>query len=387
MHLVLEVQAEKAVENATDRLMEETRRMLDKEKIGIAASHPRGHDGHPAEGGQGGGAGQGPARPGRNGHLDKVPGATPDELRLTLQAARGQADRGAGGPAEPGDHPEPGGPVRRDRAAHRPRGGPADRGPAPRDQGPAARHQPHREDGPARTEGGGHAAQSRGGGAGEGDAPAGPAAALLSARWTTTSRWWGSGRSSCSGSPSSRGASLTSAEVRPDDQGGWLVAFAWTARGRRSSVTSRGPTSASQLAIVLDDTVYSAPVIRSKIGEGRGQIEGNFTAGVGAGPGHRPPGGRAPGPGQDHRQPDGGAIPGAGFDRRRACSAAILAGHHGHPPHGGLLQVLRRHRRLRPDAQLHHAGGGPGGDPGHPHPARASRGSPWGSGWRWTATS
>jgi preprotein translocase subunit SecD len=30
MHLVLEVQAEKAVENSTDRLMEEARRILDK---------------------------------------------------------------------------------------------------------------------------------------------------------------------------------------------------------------------------------------------------------------------------------------------------------------------------------------------------------------------
>src|SRR5574341_954370 len=37
MHLVLEVQTEKAVENATDRLVEETRRILDKEKIGIAS--------------------------------------------------------------------------------------------------------------------------------------------------------------------------------------------------------------------------------------------------------------------------------------------------------------------------------------------------------------
>jgi preprotein translocase subunit SecD len=36
MHLVLEVQVEKAVENATDRLMDEARRILDKQKIGIS---------------------------------------------------------------------------------------------------------------------------------------------------------------------------------------------------------------------------------------------------------------------------------------------------------------------------------------------------------------
>jgi preprotein translocase subunit SecD len=35
MHLVLEVQADRAVENAVERMMEEVRRLLEKEKIGV----------------------------------------------------------------------------------------------------------------------------------------------------------------------------------------------------------------------------------------------------------------------------------------------------------------------------------------------------------------
>jgi len=35
MHLVLEVQADRAVENAVERMMEEARRLLEKEKIGV----------------------------------------------------------------------------------------------------------------------------------------------------------------------------------------------------------------------------------------------------------------------------------------------------------------------------------------------------------------
>jgi preprotein translocase subunit SecD len=74
------------------------------------------------------------------------------------------------------------------------------------------------------------------------------------------------------------GSSLTSAEVRPDDQGGWLVAFTLDSQGARTFGDFTGANIGRYLAIVLDDTVYSAPVIRSKIGEGRGQIEGSFTA-------------------------------------------------------------------------------------------------------------
>jgi preprotein translocase subunit SecD len=74
------------------------------------------------------------------------------------------------------------------------------------------------------------------------------------------------------------GANLTSAEVRPDEQGGWLVAFSLDSEGARIFGDFTGANVGKRLAIVLDDTVFSAPVIRSKIGEGRGQIEGSFTA-------------------------------------------------------------------------------------------------------------
>ena len=47
-----------------------------------------------------------------------------------------------------------------------------------------------------------------------------------------------------------------------------------------------------QLAIVLDEQVYSAPNIKSRIGT-RGQIEGRFTMPAGGGPGRRAAGGLA----------------------------------------------------------------------------------------------
>ncbi|MCI0484052.1 MAG: protein translocase subunit SecD, partial [candidate division NC10 bacterium] len=73
------------------------------------------------------------------------------------------------------------------------------------------------------------------------------------------------------------GASLIDARVQVDDKGGWLVAFALDREGGRIFAEFTGANIGRQLAIVLDDTVYSAPVIRSKISEGRGVIEGNFT--------------------------------------------------------------------------------------------------------------
>jgi len=73
------------------------------------------------------------------------------------------------------------------------------------------------------------------------------------------------------------GASLIDARVQVDDKGGWLVAFALDREGGRIFAEFTGANIGRQLAIVLDDTVYSAPVIRSKISEGRGVIEGSFT--------------------------------------------------------------------------------------------------------------
>jgi preprotein translocase subunit SecD len=74
------------------------------------------------------------------------------------------------------------------------------------------------------------------------------------------------------------GSALTSAEVRPDNHGGWVVAFTLGSQDARVFSDFTGANIGRQLAIVLDNTVYSAPVIRSQISNGQGQIEGNFTA-------------------------------------------------------------------------------------------------------------
>jgi preprotein translocase subunit SecD len=73
------------------------------------------------------------------------------------------------------------------------------------------------------------------------------------------------------------GASLTDARVQPDDQGGWAVGFSLDREGARAFGEFTGANIGRLLAIVLDDVVYSAPVIRSRIDD-RGQIEGGFTA-------------------------------------------------------------------------------------------------------------
>ena len=73
------------------------------------------------------------------------------------------------------------------------------------------------------------------------------------------------------------GADLTDAEVRPGGQGGWVVTFTLDSQGTRVFSAFTGNNIGKQLAIVLDNVVYSAPVIRSQISEGRGEIEGDFT--------------------------------------------------------------------------------------------------------------
>ena len=84
------------------------------------------------------------------------------------------------------------------------------------------------------------------------------------------------------------GEYLTSASVERDPTGGSLaIAFSFNSKGARlfSDVTrnyvAHGPKNPTdrgrQLAIILDDTLVSAPVIQSEIGA-RGQITGHFTA-------------------------------------------------------------------------------------------------------------
>jgi preprotein translocase subunit SecD len=72
------------------------------------------------------------------------------------------------------------------------------------------------------------------------------------------------------------GDKLKDARVDFDRQGRPIVAFAFDDEGGRQFGEMTGANIGQRLAIVLDNRVYSAPVIRSRISN-RGQIEGRFT--------------------------------------------------------------------------------------------------------------
>lgn len=277
MHLVLEVQSEKAVENATERLVAETRRLLDKEKIGIAALTRQGMTeillkvAKPEE------RDKAQRALGELATLDKVPGATPDELRMTLQpkevkrieelairqsleTIRNRIDQF--GVTEPHIVPEG------DRRIVVQLPGIKDPQRAINLIGKTALLELKAVDttiNPADVE--------------QGKATLPPNLQLLYEREMGDSKQViGKRPIIVQRQPIITGSTLTSAEVRPDDQGGWLVGFTLDSDGARVFGDFTGANIGRQLAIVLDETVYSAPVIRSKIGEGRGQIEGSFSA-------------------------------------------------------------------------------------------------------------
>ena len=64
----------------------------------------------------------------------------------------------------------------------------------------------------------------------------------------------------------------------------WVVNFTFDSVGTRRFADVSTANVDHRFAIVLDDKVISAPVIREPITGGRGQISGNFTAGLGARP-------------------------------------------------------------------------------------------------------
>ena len=75
------------------------------------------------------------------------------------------------------------------------------------------------------------------------------------------------------------GADLTDARAGTDSQTGeWVVNFTFNATGARRFADISSANVNHRFAIVLDDKVISAPVIRSAITGGRGQISGSFTA-------------------------------------------------------------------------------------------------------------
>ena len=74
------------------------------------------------------------------------------------------------------------------------------------------------------------------------------------------------------------GDSLTDARVQIDSQYGEpYVSISFDARGARVFERITGENVGKRLAIVLDDNVYSAPVIRDRIAGGKAQITGHFT--------------------------------------------------------------------------------------------------------------
>jgi len=277
MHLILEVQMEKAVENAADRLMEEARRILDKEKIAVSGLTREGMAEILLKVAKADERDKALRALGELVTLDKVPGATPNELRMTLQARevkrieelavrqsletiRNRVDQF--GVTEPHIVPEG------DRRIVVELPGIKDPQRAINLIGKTALLELKAVDttvNPVDVE--------------QGTVKLPPDLQLLYLREVDDNRQMVGKRPIVVQRQSIiTGSSLTSAEVRPDDQGGWLVAFSLDSQGARVFGDFTGANIGRQLAIVLDDTVYSAPVIRSKIGEGRGQIEGNFTA-------------------------------------------------------------------------------------------------------------
>jgi preprotein translocase subunit SecD len=73
------------------------------------------------------------------------------------------------------------------------------------------------------------------------------------------------------------GESITDARVELEQMGEPYVALAFDSRGARVFERITGDNVGKRLAIVLDDKVYSAPVIRDKISGGKAQITGAFT--------------------------------------------------------------------------------------------------------------
>jgi preprotein translocase subunit SecD len=74
-----------------------------------------------------------------------------------------------------------------------------------------------------------------------------------------------------------KGDSLVDARVTTDSFGRPLISFKLNAEGGREFGRITGANVGRQLAILMDDKVYSAPVIKSAIPGGSGVIEGRFS--------------------------------------------------------------------------------------------------------------
>lgn len=275
MHLVLEVQGEKAVEGSTERLLEEARRLLDKEKIGVARLVREGPSAIVLKVAKAEERDKAQRILGELATLDRIPGATPDELRLTLQSReakrieelalrqsletiRNRVDQF--GVTEPHIVPEG------DRRIVVQLPGIRDPQRAINIIGKTALLELKVVDtslDPETVE--------------QGKVSLPPDLQLLYLREMDEDKRQVKRPIIVQRRPIVTGASLTDARVQPSDEGGWAVGFNLDRQGARVFGEFTGANKGRYLAIVLDDTVYSAPVIKSRI-EDRGQIEGNFTA-------------------------------------------------------------------------------------------------------------
>jgi preprotein translocase subunit SecD len=73
------------------------------------------------------------------------------------------------------------------------------------------------------------------------------------------------------------GSMLTDAKVGFDQNNQPVINFKLNGEGAKIFGDFSGKSVGKRMAIVLDNKVYSAPVIRERIGGGSGQISGNFT--------------------------------------------------------------------------------------------------------------
>lgn len=73
------------------------------------------------------------------------------------------------------------------------------------------------------------------------------------------------------------GSMLTDAKVGYDDNNNPSINFTLNGQGAKIFGDFSGKNRGKRMAIVLDSKIYSAPVIKERIGAGRGQITGAFT--------------------------------------------------------------------------------------------------------------
>lgn len=79
------------------------------------------------------------------------------------------------------------------------------------------------------------------------------------------------------GRPVLDGGVVTDARKDVSEQGGKQVSMTMNTQGALAWKNITGENKGKSIAIVLDDKVYSAPVVRSEIAGGRSEISGNFT--------------------------------------------------------------------------------------------------------------